>query len=1003
SESRLAFLNLAQRITFGKASFPWFHYELGSNLKSLFQIWKGPRNGSQAIIFEVPENASQLIVVAMDSINPQLFDFSLISPTGKIYNSGNTSYQQFPDSKQTLMMVDMPIDGDWQFITAYTGNVALNFSAPNQKPTGMVNQPGTKQTLSNQVSLSFNDYADTIHVEVYYDTDRKNFDGSFIDDFSIVNNANLTFEWQNETLPNGEYFIYTRVDDGKNTPVLLYAPGSILVQNDANVETPQNMNAIQQGDSVIVSWNAPVQTNTYSTTVYYKDKSTQRTETESATDSTHLILKGLAPGRGYEIWCKFLNDAGFYGLNSNVQTLVFAGSAGNNPPYFTMDRDSSFIFVTGQEAAYTLLASDADGNVLSFTLPGDTLGINIAGNQLNWNPAPDQKGSYKVMIVVSDGSSTDTTWQKLVVYTPEQMNVNISFSSVRLYEQDNMFITIRNFSCPDEEQSVTLANLRSGQQTTVTCSRVNEFEYIGQFELTFTKSIAIAVANGDSLKASYSWDGENYQTFAYYDSLPQPSDQIPPGIINNLSVERLPGNQLKLSWTATGNDGAIGKAFRYDIRYANQPIASETIYFTASLIASPPYPSVSGEPDSLIVNLTDLQPSATSDSVYFALKAGDEMQNWGALGNSPGVPRLVVPTNISAQVTGMVNISLDWDGPVPVQPPVNGFLYYKLFRGINNGSLLLYQTGVTQTNFTDSLRDYPDGPYQYAIQAVYAAGTSDSILAPVVNLHRFVNVNILAGLEWAGSNEGISMQLTGLDTVYSQTFNRISNITGLMLMGNVFKTMYAIQLTKTGYVTVFDTIEVTADPSEFEYVLARNIPAAINLQNINLQSGMDSCFEATQTITVAGSGTEFNVQSGASVNLVAGQKITILPVSKVFSGGSLHAFITPNNQYCSSFKILPFQNPEDDDKNTFFKVYPNPTEGRFVVEVNKELEGSKFQVVNGSRFKVQVYNLFGVEVLEEQILTTRITEFSIQNQPPGIYIIRVVNGNQSGTSKIIKL
>ena len=1003
SETKLPLISLAQRITFGKNSFPWFHYELGTNLKNLFQIWKGHRNGKQSIIFEVPENASGLMVVAMDSINPQLFDFSLINPSGKIFDSGNTAYQQFADAKQTVMRVDMPVDGDWQFVTSYAGNVAIYTSAPNQKPTGMVNQPGTKQALSNQVSLSFNDYDDTIHMEVYYDTDRKNFDGSFIDDFSIVNNATLSFEWQNENLPNGEYYIYSRIDDGVNTPVLQYAPGSILVMNDPSVETPVDFLAVQQGDSVVVSWDAPLQANTYGTIVYYMDKSTQNTEEKSVTDSTNLVLKGLAPGHGYEIWSKFSNAAGFYGQNSNVQNLVFASGSANNPPYFTSDRDSTFVFIAGEPANYTLLASDADGNPLSFNLPGDTLGISVNGNQLNWSPTPDQKGAYKVMIVVSDGTTTDTTWQKLVVYTPEQVAVDLSFSSVRLYEQDNMFITIRNFFCPDDDQTVIMTNTRSGQQTTVLCSRVNEFEYIGQFELTFTKSIAISVANGDSLKATYSWDGDDYQTFAYFDSLPQPSDQTPPGIIGDLNVERLPGNQVKLTWTSTGNDGAVGKAYRYHIRYAGQPIATEPVYFTALLIGNPPYPSESGVQDSLIINLADLQPNSTADSVYFAIKATDEMQNWGALGNSPGLKRLVVPTNITAQVTGMVNISLDWDGPVPVQPPVNGFLYYELFRGINNGSLLLYQTGITQTSFTDSLRDYPDGRYQYAIQAVYAVGNSDTILAPEVNLHRFVNVNVLAGLEWANSNEGISMQMTGLDTIYySQTFTRVTNNTGLMLMGNVFKTTYAIQLTKTGYISVFDTILVSADPSEFEYVLARNIPATINLQNINLPSGLDSCFEATQTITVAGSGTEFNVQNGASVNLVAGQKIILLPVSKVFSGGNLHTFITPNNQYCSSFKILPFQNPEDDDKNTFFKIYPNPTEGRFVVELTKELEGSGFKV-QGSRFKVRVYNLFGVEALEEQIITARLSEFSLQNQPPGIYIIRVFNGNQSGTSKIIKL
>lgn len=63
SETKLPLISLAQRITFGKNSFPWFHYELGTNLKNLFQIWKGHRNGKQSIIFEVPENASELMVL----------------------------------------------------------------------------------------------------------------------------------------------------------------------------------------------------------------------------------------------------------------------------------------------------------------------------------------------------------------------------------------------------------------------------------------------------------------------------------------------------------------------------------------------------------------------------------------------------------------------------------------------------------------------------------------------------------------------------------------------------------------------------------------------------------------------------------------------------------------------------------------------------------------------------------------------------------------------------
>lgn len=318
----------------------------------------------------------------MDSLNPQLFDFTLISPSGKVYNSSNTSYQQFPDTKQTIMLVDIPVDGDWQFLTEYTLSVALFTSATDHKPSGIVSQPETRSSRSNQISLAFNDYADTLHVQVLYDTDRKNFDGSFIDEFSMVNNATLTFDWQNESIPDGEYFIYTRIDDGKNTSELQYAPGSILVQNNPGIETPQNLATVQQGDSVIVSWAAPVQTNTVAATIYYKDRSTQRTEEESVTDTTKMALKNMAPGRGYETWCRFMNDAGAYSPKSNMLEFVFTSSSRNNPPYFTMDRDSALIFVAGNQGTYTLLASDADGNALTITVAGSgtEFSVNNGGN-----------------------------------------------------------------------------------------------------------------------------------------------------------------------------------------------------------------------------------------------------------------------------------------------------------------------------------------------------------------------------------------------------------------------------------------------------------------------------------------------------------------------------------------------------------------------------------------------------------------------------------------------
>ncbi len=257
------------------------------------------------------------------------------------------------------------------------------------------------------------------------------------------------------------------------------------------------------------------------------------------------------------------------------------------------------------------------------------------------------------------------------------------------------------------------------------------------------------------------------------------------------------------------------------------------------------------------------------------------------------------------------------------------------------------------------------------------------------------------------------------DTDSISPFNGIHSLTGqnspIMLQGTDTSFTVSGLFNDTTYyfsVSAYNIFGLESQPSGFASAMPHsNIPENTILQGINVATGQNNCYQALQTITVAGSGTDFMVQNGGIANLVAGMNIKILPVSKVYPGGYLHARIALNNQYCSSMKNDLVESKENDDpdaspasdpKNTFFKVYPNPTEGRFVVEFKKELESSRFKV-QGSRFQVRVYNLFGVEALEEQIITTRISEFSLQNQPPGIYIIRVFNGNQSGTSKIIKL
>ncbi|MEI7981175.1 MAG: T9SS type A sorting domain-containing protein, partial [Bacteroidota bacterium] len=181
------------------------------------------------------------------------------------------------------------------------------------------------------------------------------------------------------------------------------------------------------------------------------------------------------------------------------------------------------------------------------------------------------------------------------------------------------------------------------------------------------------------------------------------------------------------------------------------------------------------------------------------------------------------------------------------------------------------------------------------------------------------------------------------------------------------------------------------------------IPTQLNLTNIVIPSGQNKCYNALQTITVAGNGTNFTINSGGSVTMIAGQNIRFLSGAIVHSGGYLYGHITTNGSYCGTQGPYIVNTSPDVLENiteveqdaAFFKIYPNPTTGKFILELPKEEVNS--EVV------VQIYSILGKLILkEEKPSGNRKYEFMISDRQPGIYVISVTNGGRTGTAKIIK-
>ena len=179
------------------------------------------------------------------------------------------------------------------------------------------------------------------------------------------------------------------------------------------------------------------------------------------------------------------------------------------------------------------------------------------------------------------------------------------------------------------------------------------------------------------------------------------------------------------------------------------------------------------------------------------------------------------------------------------------------------------------------------------------------------------------------------------------------------------------------------------------------IPVNLVVQNITIPNGTTQCYNATQSITVAGGGTNFIVNSGGSATFIAGQTIHFLPGTMVQSGGYMIAYITSSSVYCGALPAAPVQILSDEEKaiseikkSSLFTVYPNPTSGKFTLEMAADQMNSHPMVI--------IYSIMGKEVLRQQLQDSGNSEFSLENQLPGIFIVSVITDGQTETIKIIR-
>ena len=178
------------------------------------------------------------------------------------------------------------------------------------------------------------------------------------------------------------------------------------------------------------------------------------------------------------------------------------------------------------------------------------------------------------------------------------------------------------------------------------------------------------------------------------------------------------------------------------------------------------------------------------------------------------------------------------------------------------------------------------------------------------------------------------------------------------------------------------------------------VPMVLTLQNVTVASEQNFCYNAKNTITVAGNGTYFDVLSGATVAMIAGQNIIFLPGTIVQNGGYLKGSITSNGSFCTASPVPSVKDaattgvPPVESGGYAFSIFPNPATS----EVTVDLHG----VADKAQSLLELFSVQGSRVYTQTITGSGKFSFSVTGIQAGVYCLRIVSGDKVQTRMMVK-
>lgn len=366
--------------------------------------FKGKGNSTN-IPFKLDQNYNTIILrlegtEGTPNYTVQLPDGTEVTPT----NAKSLGHYQsnYDEGKQNYYILNNVGPGNYSFKVNGTSSYQADIAGADFAPAltiGSLNYTPANDQL--KINWTDSDLDSDAKIAFYYATDKKGNGNEIVTEIS-ENDVTDSYTFDTSTLKNGTYYVYGKIDDGQNAPVISYAPQTFTISKASKVPVP-TLTSNVFNNTIQLSWSPVIDADHY--LVYIDDQLVSNlSSNRNAGSDTFYDIVNLSPGKIYQFAVTAVKANLTESNLSNIETVNFVSTTINNVPVILTETLPEKNNACG---VYTTIinASDVDTkDILTYKLITAPEGMALNNNQIEWTPNNSQLGKHQVIVEVDDNN-----------------------------------------------------------------------------------------------------------------------------------------------------------------------------------------------------------------------------------------------------------------------------------------------------------------------------------------------------------------------------------------------------------------------------------------------------------------------------------------------------------------------------------------------------------------------------------------------------------------------